>query len=52
MNNAGPYGLDSMAFGNQDDYLNQFGYDDGGKISIDQLNSHDGDLSLDQTDIR
>ena len=32
MNNPGPYGFDSMAFGNQDDYLNQFGYDDAGNL--------------------
>lgn len=31
MTYPGPYGFGSMAFGNQDDYLNQFGYDDAGK---------------------
>jgi len=26
VNNAEPYGFDSMAFGDQDDYLDQFAY--------------------------
>ncbi|CAF1217055.1 unnamed protein product [Rotaria sordida] len=28
INNTGPYGFDPMAFGDQDDYLDQFGYND------------------------
>jgi len=31
MTNTGPYGLNSMPFGEQDDYLDQFGYNDTGK---------------------
>ena len=34
MNNAGPYGFDSMAFGDQDDYLDQFAYNDTGEYFL------------------
>jgi hypothetical protein len=32
MNNTEPYGFNSMPFGEQDDYLDQFGYNDTGKF--------------------
>jgi hypothetical protein len=37
MNNTEPYGLNSMAFGEQDDYLDQFGYNDPGKFDFLKL---------------
>jgi hypothetical protein len=33
LNQAEPYGFDSMAFADQDDYLEQFAYNDGGEQS-------------------
>ncbi len=34
MSNTGPYGFNSMAFGEQDDYVDEFGYNDTGKFFL------------------
>jgi hypothetical protein len=38
--NQEPYGFNSMPFGEQDDYLDQFGYNDAGRIFFLKLSSY------------
>ncbi|CAF0817808.1 unnamed protein product [Rotaria sp. Silwood1] len=58
MSNTGPYGFDPVAFGDQDDYLDQFGYNDADEFPLDGRESPDmnhwtsinsgGDMDIDR----
>jgi len=58
MNNPEPYGFNSMAFADQDDYLDQFAYNDADGYPLDGRESPDvnhwnsinsgGDMDIDR----